>query len=464
MTRRRGSLSVRLLALTTIVLLIAFAGTAALLDALFRQMSEEAIRDMLEVQVLTLIGLAEPGDDGSLKLPADLPESRLNSLSSGLFAEIVDPVGKRVWRAPSTTGIDLAAGRVVGSGERVYERRRLTDGTEALVLGIGITWELVGDATYGFQVFVGEDLSAYRRQLARFRQQLFGWFGAVMLALLVTIWILLRSGLRPLRRMESEIAAIEQGEVELLGEDYPRELVGVTRNMNALVRSERQRIARFRTTMDDLAHSLKTPLAVLRSELEGREADPGVVRDQVARMQGVVDYQLRRAAATGPRTLAPASVRLAPICREIASSLRKIHRDRDVRFDMNVPDGLAYPAEQGDLYELIGNLLDNAWKYCRGSVAIDIADRDADGQRELVLTVTDDGPGIPADAADEVVNRGVRASAGAHGRRGDVPGQGIGLAVVAEIVELYGGTLDIDASAPGARLIVRLPIGGRAPG
>ncbi|MFQ5635018.1 MAG: ATP-binding protein [Gammaproteobacteria bacterium] len=462
MARRPGSLSVRLLVSTTLVLLAAFAGTIALLDAIFRQTSEDAIRSLLEVQVLTLIGLAEPGDDGTLILPAHLPEARLNTLSSGLFAEIVDPVGKRVWRSPSAVGVNLATGLSVEPGARLYQRRLLANGTEALVLGVGITWQLVGDASYGFQVYVGEDLTAYYRQLTQFRRQLFGWFGAVMVALIVAIWLLLRRGLRPLIRMEREIAAIEKGDTEFLGEGYPRELVGVARNMNALVRSERQRIARFRTTMDDLAHSLKTPLAVFRTELDAREPEPGVLRAQVARMQGVVDYQLRRAAATGPRTLAPKPVRLAPICREIASSLRKIHTEKDVRFDMTVPDGATYPAEQGDLYELIGNLLDNAWKWCRGRVGIEIAvARENDG-RELLVTVTDDGPGIPPDEADEVLNRGHRVGSGADGRRGDVPGQGIGLAVVAEIVALYGGAVQIGRTGvdvgTGARVTLQLPL------
>jgi two-component system sensor histidine kinase PhoQ len=459
MARRPGSLSVRLLASTTLVLLAAFAGTIALLDALFRQTSEDAIRDVLEVQVLTLIGLAEPADDGSLSLPADLPETRLKSPSSGLFAEIVDPIGSRVWRSPSAVGIDLAAGLTVGSGERSYQRRFLSDGTEALILGVGITWELVGDASYGFQVFVGEDLAAYQRRLKQFRQQLFGWFAAVMVALIITIWLLLRAGLRPLNRMEREITAIEKGEAELLDEDYPRELVGVARNMNALVRSERQRISRFRTTMDDLAHSLKTPIAVLRSELESGDPETRVLRDQVARMQGVVDYQLRRAAATGPRTLAPTAVKLAPICREIASSLRKIYADKNVEFDMLLPDGTTYPAEQGDLYELLGNLLDNAWKYCRSQVAIEIVE--ADAGRILVIGVSDDGPGIPPNEVSNVLHRGHRAPA--SGQRGDVPGQGIGLAVVAEIVELYGGDVSIASSdaTNGTTVEVHLPLAER---
>ena len=458
MARRPGSLSFRLLASTTLVLLAAFAGTIALLDALFRQTSEDAIRDVLEVQVLTLIGLAEPADDGSLALPADLPETRLNAPSSGLFAEIVDPIGQRVWRSPSGVGIDLASGINVGSGERLYQRRVLSDGTEALILGIGITWELVGDATYGFQVFVGEDLSAYQRRLTRFRQQLLGWFGTVMLAIVILIWLLLRAGLRPLGRMERQITAIEKGDAEMLDEDYPRELVGVARNMNALVRSERQRISRFRTTMDDLAHSLKTPIAVLRSELEAVEPETGVLRDQVVRMQGVVDYQLRRAAATGPRTLAPTAVKLMPIGREIASSLRKIHAEKKVEFDLRIPEGAAYPAEQGDLYELFGNLLDNAWKYCRSRVSLDVAFGESDEGRQLVVNVSDDGQGIPADEISKVLNRGHRA--GDINERGDVPGQGIGLAVVAEIVELYGGDLSISSigEAAGTSIEVRLPV------
>ena len=108
--------------------------------------------------------------------------------------------------------------------------------------------------------------------------------------------------------MDNDLPAIEDGRIEELGENYPRELSGVAENMNALIKSERQRIMRFRTTMADLAHSLKTPLAVLRTELERADPEAQMLRDQVSRMQGVVDYRLRRAAATGPRTLAPASM------------------------------------------------------------------------------------------------------------------------------------------------------------
>jgi two-component system sensor histidine kinase PhoQ len=453
---RSYSLSTRLLVTMTILLVGAFALTIYLLDAIFRQTSENAIQELLKVQALTLIGLAESNDDGELRLPTQLPESRLTSLGSGLFAEIVDSQGGRVWRSPSAIGMALTDGLSVGPGERLYERRSLGDGTEVLVLGLGITWELVGDVTYGFQVYVAEDLAAYQRQLGRFRRQLMSWFAGVMLALLFGIGMLLRWGLGPLRRMENEITAIEGGRAEALSERYPRELSGVATNMNALIKSERQRIMRFRTTMDDLAHSLKTPLAVLRTELERQNPDPDALRDQVARMQGVVDYRLRRAAATGPRTLAPASIAVAPVCREIASSLRKIYREKDVQFVMDIPDGASYAVEVGDLYEMIGNLLDNAWKWCESRVEL-TAQRESSNRESgvslFVLTVSDDGPGVSENQAATILTRGQRGD-----QRGDVPGQGIGLAVVAEIVDLYGGTIAVRRSTSGgAEFELRLP-------
>ncbi len=459
MGTRPSSLSVRLLVTTTLLLIAAFALTIVLLDAIFRQLSENAIRDILEVQVLALIGVAEPGDDGRLILPQQLTDPRLANLGSGLYAEIVDPIGNRVWRSPSAIGSGLATGMSVPSGERVFERRTLADGTDVFVLGIGITWELVGDVTYGFQVFVAEDLTAYDRQLATYRQQVVLWFGIIAAGLLIVIAGLLRWALGPLRRMADEITAIENGNLDFLSEDFPRELVGVARNMNTLVKSERQRIGRFRTTMDDLAHSLKTPLAVLRTELSGADPDAETLRDQVARMQGVVDYQLRRAAATGPRSLAPVPIRLAPIATDIASSLRKIHQEKVVRFELRDQGGVSYAAEQGDLYELFGNLMDNAWKWCRAAVTVSIEQRqDSNADTAVIeLLVEDDGPGIPAQDVDAVLSRGMRSD-----RRGDVPGQGIGLAVVAELVELYGGTLRIERSTYGGACVgIELPVSAK---
>lgn len=457
MAVRRWSLSANLLVMMTVVLIIAFAATLFILDAIFRVTSEAAIKDLLEVQVLALISVAEPGPRGGLVFPEQLPESRLSSMESGLFAEILDGRGARIWRSPSATGVTLAQGLSVRPGERLYQRRILADGREVLVFGMGLRWELTSRVSRVYQIFVGEDLAAYERELNRLRRQLMGWFGGVILSLLVGIGLLLRWGLAPLRRMADEISAIESGDRETLSENYPRELDGVARNMNALVKSERQRMTRFRTTMDDLAHSLKTPLAVLRAEIGKQAPDTKILRDQMGRMQGVIDYQLRRAAAAGPRTFAASPVSIAPICTELAGSLRKIYRDKDVQCDIRVPGSMRYPAEQGDLYELVGNLLDNAWKWCDGRITVDASIRTSAKKSvpdEFVFTVSDDGPGVPDADSKAMLDRGNRAEP-----RGDVPGQGIGLAIVAEIADLYHGSVGIERSEMGgAKLELRLPL------
>lgn len=456
MAVRSGSLVRRLLVTTALILVTAFAGTIALLEYIFRESVADAIVEQLATQVYGLIGAAEPDEAGNLTVPRRLLEPRLRNPGSGLYAEILDGDGLPLWRSPSAVGVELGTGRVLKAGERSAFRRRLSDGAEVQVLGVGISWELSPSALPAFQVYAAADLAAYGAEVRAFRRQLLGWFSGVMLVLLVALGFALQRGLVPVQRLAAEIRAVEAGEREVLGEGYPIELGGVTRGLNALLLGERQRMARYRTTMDDLAHSLKTPLAVVGAELDGGRPDQGVVREQVARMQGVVDYQLRRAAASGPRSLAARPVPLRPVATEVGAGLAKIHRDKAVTFDITVAPDLRYPAEVGDLYEILGNLLDNAWKWCRSRVALTaIVEFHADGRpRELVLAVGDDGPGVAPEEAAAVLARGRRSDP-----RGDVPGQGIGLAVVNEIVGLYGGRIVVGRSPlGGAAIEVRLPV------
>ncbi len=451
MSRRRTSLSTGLLVITAVMLIAAFGITIAVLDMVFRRSAEAALTDQLEVQVLALIGAAEPDDSGNLSVPKRLLEPRLRNPGSGLYAEILDASGLPLWRSPSAVGLELAPGATLKAGERTVNRRVLPDGSELLLFGLGINWELGPTATPAFQLFAAADLAGYEAQLDRFRRQLLGWFSVVMFVLLAALWLAIRLALRPLRRLSAEIAAIEAGRKTAFGADYPRELEGVTRGLNTLLGSERQRMDRYRTTMDDLAHSLKTPLAVVRTELGGSQPDTATLRAQIDRMQGVVDYQLRRAAASGPRSLAAPAIALAPPLREIIASLRKIHHDKVVSCELQIPDGAGYPAEQGDLYEIFGNLLDNAWKWCGSRIVVTVIAGDDD---MLTISVADDGPGIPDDQAGSVLGRGIRAD-----QRGDVPGQGIGLAVVCEIVALYRGSVVIGRSTlGGADIQVRLPL------
>jgi len=450
MGKRPGSLNTRLLVATGVLLVAGFGIAVLVLDAVFRTTSEAAVRELLDVQVLALISAAEPDSAGQFRFPDSLPESRYANLGSGLYAEVRGAEGGRVWQSNSAAGLTFASDIAVAPGQRVFERRLLDDGSEIMVAGLGVGWELQPGKTRVLQFFVAEDLSGYNEQMAVFRRQLLIGFSALTAVLLVAIFFVVRRGLRPLRQMANEIERVEQGEQETLSENYPHELAGVATNLNALVHSERQRMGRFRTTMDDLAHSLKTPLAVLRSDAEAGDVASAKVRAQIDRMQSVVDYQLRRASAAGPRSIAAPRVELAAVINELAGGLRKIYRDKHVEAAIDVADDIQVRMEQGDLFEVVGNLLDNAWKYTTSRVNVSIAEA---GGSLVNLVVEDDGPGISQDQIDAALSRGQRLD-----NRGDAAGQGIGLAVVSEVIELYGGTLAIEAGeSGGARFIVGLP-------
>jgi two-component system sensor histidine kinase PhoQ len=451
MATKAYSLRIRLLFIIGLVLLAGFAATVVLLDTVFRRTSEAAIEDALNVRILALIGVADPDAEGNFRFPAQLPEPRFASLGSGLYAEIVDEANTVIWRSPSATGMQLAAVQNVAPGQTLFERRLLTDNSEVFLAGFGFAWELMSGETRRYKIIVTEDLTAYKRQLDIFRTQLLSSFAALTAALLVAMWFAARSGLKPLRQIADEISEVEDGHRDKLSETYPAELAGVAKSLNALVESERQRMGRFRSTMDDLAHSLKTPLAVMHSEIESNEPQHKVLTDQISRMQSVVNYQLRRASAKGPRAMAIPQSAVAPVCEELASGLQKIHHDRMVEYELEIPQDLHCLVEQGDLYELLGNVMDNAWKYCAGKVVCH-AEAIATGKKGtpamLKFTVEDDGSGIPEDRIAEVLARGGRLEA-----RGDVPGQGIGLAIVMEILELYSATIDIGSSALGGTKI-----------
>jgi two-component system sensor histidine kinase PhoQ len=275
-----------------------------------------------------------------------------------------------------------------------------------------------------------------------------------MLALVAGLYAGLRLGLRPLARLEQEIGEVEAGRRDRLGDGWPRELAGVTQNLNALLEGERARLGRYRSTLGNLAHSLKTPIAALRSLIGAGSLDLAAVSPQVERMQSIVEHQLRRAVlAGGGSTVAATPIR--PPLVDLAAALEKVYRDRPVRCELDVPAGLSYPIEAGDLMELAGNLLDNACKYGRGRVLVRARPEERPQWRRpgLLVSIEDDGPGIPAADRARVLERGVRADE-------SVAGQGIGLAAARELVQAYGGTIEIGESRLGGAA-VRVGLPGR---
>ncbi len=450
-----NSLSTRLLVSVSVLLLFFFGATIAVLDRAFTEAGEQARRDILDGHLVALLAAAEPDDSGKLVMPNRLREPRLERIGSGLYAELRDVAGEVLWRSRSALGLEIPGDTVPELGNHLFGRDTLEDGTPLLTLALTVEWELDEGAAQSYVFKVAESLDGFNAQIAGFRRQLFGWFVAVAVTMLIAFSMLLRGLLKPLRQIETEITEIEEGDRVSLSTRFPTELTGVARNMNLLIDSERARSDRYRYTLDNLAHSLKTPLAAMRALLNERQQEHFGARfnEQIDRMDEIVRYQLRKPAASVADNLVLAPV---PVEKEVArliDGLRKVYHDKAPEFDVRIEKGMQFRGDTGDFLELAGNLLDNACKWCRRQVRISVVP--SVGARAIasgmVLTVSDDGPGIPEDAAEALLQRGMRLDE-------STPGHGIGLAVVKDIAHSYGGRLSIRrADLGGAEITVSIP-------
>ncbi|MFA5241476.1 MAG: ATP-binding protein [Sulfuricella sp.] len=453
------SLNARIILAASIVLAIFLALTGIALDQAFRESARAAREERLQGQLYMLIAEAEVDAAGRLVMPPQLQEPRLGQPVSGLYASIADGRGKSRWRSPSALNVELPAEASLAAGKSAFSQSPGISGTDYFVYRMGVSWS-EGKRKYAFTFSVAEDLSPFHAQLARYRRSLWGWLGGMAALLLLAQAVLLRWGLRPLRDVAQEIRAIEAGEKEQLTGTYPAELSALTGNLNGLLLRERGQLRRYRDALGDLAHSLKTPLAVMRGALseQARGAlseqprEPAsilaaTVAEETGKMQHIVDYQLQRAATAGPASPLAAPLPLGPVAEKIIISLNKVYHDKKVSAQLHIEPALNFRGDRGDLLELLGNLLDNAYKWCNSRVEMS-AGAEAG---HLTLAVEDDGPGIPAQEAERILQRGVRADQ-------STPGQGIGLAVAASIVQAYGGEIRIGKSLlGGARVAIRIP-------
>ncbi len=457
MARNPPSVSRRLLIAVTLPLLLFFVLTGAVIDAVFGQQITAALFDRLDEQVVALVTAVDLDRDGNLVINQLDPERRLEVPGSGQYASLRDENGRLLWSSPSLAGTGLVLGTRLAVGGVDFRYLPAQDGTTVAELSRGLQWEYGSGLTRKLVFTAADSTAPQMRQRWRFRQQMAGWFGGLALALLATMAWMMRRALAPVRRLEQEIASVEAGSASALGGGYPRELAGVTRGLNELLASERERIARYRDTLGNLAHSLKTPLAVIRATLGGAEGDAArsqaTIQQQIDRMAQIVEHQLKRAAAGGGATLGQAPVPVLPLLTELRAALLKVHARKDLHIEIDLPPELGFLGDAGDIVELLGNVLDNACKWCRSRVLVRARlDPERPVQQRLSIVVEDDGTGIPAANRTRVIERGVRADE-------HVPGHGLGLAMVRETVGLYGGTLEIGGSIElgGARVELQLP-------
>ncbi|BDM64700.1 sensor histidine kinase [Shewanella sp. NFH-SH190041] len=269
---------------------------------------------------------------------------------------------------------------------------------------------------------------------------------AIVLLISAAYW-----GMRPLARMRGELQAINNGNASALSEDYPVELEGITHALNQLLQQSANQQLRYQTAMDDLAHSLKTRLAAVHAitddtQLSKQQMSERIM-EQIGQMDLLVKYQLKRA-MLGRRGLKHETTLLLPVIHAIVQMMDKVYRDKQVQITINISDELHFPGTEGDLLELCGNLLENAFRLCISQISISAT---SNQNEPFYFIIDDDGPGVPPALREQILQRGVRADSRS-------PGQGIGLAVCSEIVASYNGTLSVETSPlEGARFTICLP-------
>ncbi|MGD2074449.1 MAG: ATP-binding protein [Gammaproteobacteria bacterium] len=446
------SLHGRLLLASTLVLAGFIGATGLALDKAFRVSARASMQDRLQSYIYALLAAAGEDERGRMVPPRKIPEPRFSKPDSGLYAMIAGPDGTPLWHSRSLAGrrIDIVQPQVPAQREF---RRFDQAGLELYGFSFGVAWEDYAKAEELYTFAVAEDASAFEDQIESFRRSLWGWLGAMAVVLLVAQGLILRWGLRPLRRVEADLQRIERGAAQQLEGAYPRELEGLTSSLNSLIEHGKLVQTRYRNSLDDLAHSLKTPLALMQSFCERKSEQLGeehvLVSEQVERMDEIIEHQLQRAAVSGQATLGR-QVQIQPVVERLVRSLDKVYREKRVDVGLDLDPAAMFYGDEADLTEALGNLLDNAYKYCSGRVRVSVRSRDrGDSDRGVAITLEDDGQGIAPAMIDTVLQRGRRVDE-------TVPGHGIGLSMAREIITLYGGHLDIDSGGlGGARVRVR---------
>lgn len=443
-----NSITRRLLLASVIVLPLYLASIGWFLSRSFEASQFAAALERYRVQFYALLGAVEFDSEG-IKVNAHTGDPRLRQLNSGLYAAIQHPQGEVLWQSPSSEAVELTRELLASDDPPLAGQERfevISQPAPFLRFQYQTVWETEDGEDIPLVFTVLEDQSALRTELRAFMRQL--WLGLGSAALLLTIAqaVILRWGLQPLRKLAHDLSDLEQGRRAELPERYPEELQPLATNLNQLLDREQKQRERYRNTLGDLAHSLKTPLAVLHQQSTATTPDNTLLKEQIARMDQLIGYQLQRAVASSPHRLQQKFL-LRPLIDKLIATFAKVHFDKQPQFRVAIDSSCECRGDEADLLEVLGNLLDNACKACRQHIAISASY----SERWLLIVIEDDGAGIPEHLRTSILQRGQRADT-------YQPGQGIGLAVVIDILDSYAAELDIGSGAlGGARFSMRWP-------
>lgn len=443
--RPKGSLTGRLIWLAGAWSLLALLLTGALLTTAFRDSAVRRLEGVLEVTDREVVAVTRV-ENGQVITPP-VQDARTLRTWSGKYWSVVEarPDGSFEALTRSESLFDLYLPAPV-------------DGASMILAAPGepYVYDAIGPDDQPLRIFAvartlpnreapviflsAIDRSQIDQDIANFTVLTWTALGFLGAGLIAAVFVQVRFGLGPLYELGTAVADVRRGKRNRLTGRYPREIAPLADELNALLDHNQEVVERQRTHVGNLAHALKTPLAVMLAEAgssEGLLAE--TVRKQAALMQAQVEHHLQRARAAARAQTAGQRTPIEPVLDEMATLLERVFKHKDVVIDWRAPEGLAFRGERQDLQELLGNLLENACKWCESRVLITAG---ASGEGRLTVTVEDDGPGLPADQRDAVLKRGTRLDEAA-------PGTGLGLSIVDELVKAYGGRLTLGTAAMG---------------
>ena len=453
-----SSLALRLFILAAIWSALSLAAAGSVLIAVYRGSVERSFDERLEVYMKTLIGaMAEQTDLGpGFHEPSNAGEPRFQLPLSGWYWVLrrADD-GRVVGSSKSLTGEVLAFptdfGAQPGADRVVKAYLNGPDHQELRVLERDINF----DDTMSYKLAVAGNAGELNDDITTFSTRTALILALVGVGLVMTTYFQVRIGLSPIERIRESLLAIRAGESERFEGNFPLELQPLADEMNALIEANGETMNRARTHVGNLAHALKTPLAVITNE--ARAADVPFARriaEQSGLMREYIDHHLERARMAAQRRVIGVVTDVSPVVERLARAMRKINESRGVVVDVDLPEAIRFRGEKQDLEEILGNLMDNGCKWCRGRVMVTAQLEPAprgDERRFMTIYVDDDGPGLSPEKRVEAVKRGQRLDE-------TVPGTGLGLSIVTELATLYGGKFQLaDSPIGGLRCEIILP-------
>jgi len=438
MSARQPSLRRRLLLVAGIGLVLVSLLASILLGELFERSARDRLDGELQQAMLTLLAQAEVDPEGQLRLRQEPNDARFQRVFSGAYWQIADSHRKVLLQSRSLWDQTLATA-AAGPAERNLP------GPMQQSLRARVQQVRLPRAAQSYVAVVATDRSALDADVAAFRQR-----SAMALAVLVAAWLAVLAsqvhfGLRPLRGLGKQLERIRRGDAERIDRrQLDREIAPLADELDALLDHHQRMVARARSSAEDLAHALKTPLSVLAAEAQGEGRDwRRTLHEQGARMRASIDRYLAAGLAVDHRQRSE----VAPAAEALCRLMTRVHAGRRIRFQMDVAPGLAFAGASTDLEEMLGNLLDNAGKWAHSEVRLRaLAQND-----RLHIEVRDDGPGLDKAKLESVLQRGVRLDE-------RVEGSGLGLAIAADIAASHGGSLRLSNENPGLRARLELPL------